>query len=132
MYREICVLKLLEFSMNPDFLLEGEGGHSKENSISTQPCFTDSGSELNSRNIFDYTNMDNTIFTPFFKFMYQISEFGPNGTSPFDSKIIVRHLSIQLRKHTHTIEGNWKHVRSHMPSTETRKWLCRSYLLEDF
>ncbi|KAF0986501.1 hypothetical protein HZS_577 [Henneguya salminicola] len=32
--------------------------------------------------------------------------------------------------HTNTIEGNWHHVRSHMPITGTRKWLYKSYILE--
>ncbi|KII64033.1 hypothetical protein RF11_14659 [Thelohanellus kitauei] len=32
--------------------------------------------------------------------------------------------------HTNTIEGNWHHVRSHMPITGTRRWLYKSYFLE--
>lgn len=28
------------------------------------------------------------------------------------------------------MEGGWRHIRSHMPKTGTRKWLYKSYLLE--
>ncbi|KII68004.1 hypothetical protein RF11_02005 [Thelohanellus kitauei] len=99
-----------------------------ENSISTQPCFTDPGSESNSRNIiFEHTKMDITLCTHVLNLGPTVISDGWTSDLGLDQMgylhFIVNHSQIFVdpttEAHLNIIEGNRKHVRSHMPSTGT-------------
>ncbi|KII73866.1 hypothetical protein RF11_12102 [Thelohanellus kitauei] len=109
-----------------------------ENSRSTQPYFIDSGSQSNSRNVFDHTKMDKTWDTSCSYLGTTVISDGWASYLGLDQMVylhlILNHSQTFIDQTsgalTNIIEGNWNHARSHIPLTRIRKWLYKSHLLE--
>ncbi|KII74033.1 hypothetical protein RF11_00017 [Thelohanellus kitauei] len=106
--------------MNPDFLL-GRERVTVEIDESKFPCFTDPGSESNSRNIIlDDTKMDKTWYTLVLNFGPTVISDGWISYLGLDQirclHLIVNHsqtfFELTTEAHTNIIEGNWMHARA--------------------